>query len=67
AVYRNRSGKDLSWGYLGIFTMGVVFWLLYGIMLQAMPVIVANAVTFTLLVSIMVLKVKYQGVAGAAR
>jgi MtN3 and saliva related transmembrane protein len=58
-VYRQKSAKDLSWGYLAIFTAGVVFWFAYGIMLRAMPVIVANAVTFTLLAAIMVLKVRY--------
>jgi MtN3 and saliva related transmembrane protein len=59
AVYRQKSAKDLSWGYLGIFTGGVVFWFIYGIMLGAMPVIVANAITFTLLAAIMTLKVRY--------
>ena len=59
AVYKQKSCKDLSWGYLSIFTGGVVFWLIYGVMLGALPVIVANAVTLTLLVAIMTLKVKY--------
>ncbi|HUS19788.1 MAG TPA: SemiSWEET transporter [Terriglobales bacterium] len=59
AVYQQKSAKDLSWGYLGIFTGGVIFWFTYGIMLGAMPVIVANAVTFLLLAAIMTLKVRY--------
>jgi MtN3 and saliva related transmembrane protein len=59
SVYRQKSAKDLSWGYLVIFTAGVVFWFIYGVMLGALPVIVANGVTFTLLAAIMTLKVKY--------
>jgi MtN3 and saliva related transmembrane protein len=59
AVYRQKSCKDLSWGYLGTFAAGVIFWLIYGLMLRALPVIFANVVTLTLLMAIMTLKVRY--------
>lgn len=59
AVYRQKSAKDLSWSYLGMFTTGVTLWLVYGLMLSAPPIIVANAVTLALLLGIMVLKLKY--------
>jgi MtN3 and saliva related transmembrane protein len=41
------------------FSAGVVLWLVYGIRLWAMPVIVANAVTLVLLLTIMALKTRY--------
>ena len=59
AVYRQKSAKDLSWSYLAMFSTGVSLWLVYGLMLAAPPIIVANAVTLALLVGIIVLKLKY--------
>jgi MtN3 and saliva related transmembrane protein len=58
-AFRSKRCDDLSWGMLLTFSGGVVLWLVYGIRLWAMPVIVANAVTLALLVTIMVLKMRY--------
>lgn len=58
-AWRSKRCDDLSWGMLLTFSGGVVLWLVYGIRLWAMPVIVANAVTLALLVTIIVLKVRY--------
>jgi MtN3 and saliva related transmembrane protein len=58
-AFRSKCCDDLSWGMLLTFSGGVVLWLVYGIRLWAMPVIVANAVTLALLVTIMVLKMRY--------
>src|SRR6476661_2563469 len=58
-AFRSKRCDDLSWGMLLTFSGGVVLWLVYGIRLCAMPVIVANAVTLALLVTIMVLKMRY--------
>ena len=58
-VYRTRSAEDLSYTYLSMFALGVILWLFYGIILHAFPIILANAVTLTLVVSIMALKVYY--------
>ena len=58
-AWRSKRCDDLSWAMLLTFSAGVVLWLAYGIRLWAMPVIVANAVTLALLLTIMVLKVRY--------
>jgi MtN3 and saliva related transmembrane protein len=58
-AWRSKRCDDLSWAMLLTFSAGVVFWLLYGIRLWAMPVIVANAVTLALLLIIMALKARY--------
>jgi MtN3 and saliva related transmembrane protein len=58
-AWRSKRCDDLSWAMLLTFSAGVVFWLLYGIRLWAMPVIVANAVTLALLLIIMGLKARY--------
>ncbi|MEO5936035.1 MAG: SemiSWEET transporter [Terriglobales bacterium] len=59
-VYKEKSAQNLSWWYLATFSVGVALWLFYGMMLSAMPIIVANSVTLALLGCIMTLKIKYQ-------
>ena len=47
-VWKTRSTSDISLGMYLVFTTGVIFWLAYGLMLGAWPIIVANAVTLAL-------------------
>jgi MtN3 and saliva related transmembrane protein len=42
-----------------IFTIGVAFWLAYGIFLDSLPMILANAVTLGLAGTILALKLRY--------
>lgn len=41
------------------FSTGVFLWLAYGLFIHALPVILANLVTFVLTLIILVLKIKY--------
>jgi MtN3 and saliva related transmembrane protein len=59
-VYQTKRCDDLSWGMLLAFSAGVVLWLIYGILLWAAPIIVANAVTLALLLAIIVMKIRYK-------
>ena len=43
-----------------VFTTGVAAWLVYGLMLGAWPVVVANAVTLALASGILVMKLRYR-------
>ena len=54
--YRSRDVSGISLGMYSIFTFGVGLWLLYGIMTEDWPVIIANALTFVLALSILALK-----------
>jgi len=57
-TWRTRSAGDISlWMFL-LFSSGVLLWLIYGMLLRAMPIIIANAFTLTLSASILVLKVR---------
>ena len=47
-TWRSRSADDLSWPYLLVFSAGVSLWLLYGVLSDDVPVLVANAVTIVL-------------------
>jgi MtN3 and saliva related transmembrane protein len=55
-ILRTRSASDISWWMFGIFSVGVALWLWYGILLGALPVIVANVVTLALAIAILFLK-----------
>ena len=57
---RLKSARDLSWGMWIVFVTGIALWILYGFLLHAMPVILANVVTFILSGWILVLKVIYR-------
>lgn len=58
-AWRSKSTKDISLGMFVIFTTGVVLWLIYGLMIQSTPVIVANMVTLLLAVGILLCKIRY--------
>jgi 5'(3')-deoxyribonucleotidase/uncharacterized protein with PQ loop repeat len=51
-----RGGRDLSWGMLFLFFVGVLLWLVYGLLIHAREVILANAATLVLIVTAAVLK-----------
>ncbi len=42
------------------FVTGVFLWLIYGLMLGALPIILANLVTLVLTLAILVLKIRYR-------
>ncbi len=59
-TWRSRSAKDVSLVMMITFSVGVFLWLLYGLAIQAMPVILANATTLTLALLIVILKIRYR-------
>jgi MtN3 and saliva related transmembrane protein len=58
-VVRLRSARDISLGMFLIFSTGTFFWLLYGVLSHSTPVWAANAVTFVLSMSILILKLRF--------
>jgi MtN3 and saliva related transmembrane protein len=58
-VWRTRSTSDISLGMYALFTVGVALWLVYGILIESWPVIVANLVTLLLAGSVLVMKIRY--------
>jgi MtN3 and saliva related transmembrane protein len=58
-VWRTRSARDISfWMYL-VFLTGVALWLLYGVLIESWPVILANVATFILALFILVIKLRH--------
>ena len=57
-TWRSGMARDTSLFTSVLFTVGVLLWLIYGIALQAVPIIVANAITLTLSALILAMKVR---------
>jgi len=59
-TWKSKSAKDLSLGMYSIFCTGVLLWLVYGIMISDLPIILANAITLMLAVSILFFKLTFK-------
>lgn len=54
---RSRDVSGISLGMYGLFTLGIAAWLAYGLAVGAWPIVVANAVTLVLAVTILTVKI----------
>lgn len=59
-TFRTRDVSGISLGMYSMFTAGVALWLVYGLLLMAWPLIVANAITLALALAILVMKLRYR-------
>jgi MtN3 and saliva related transmembrane protein len=59
-IWKTRHATDISLGMFAIFSSGVLMWLFYGIEIDALPVIVANAITLGLSLTILFFKIKFK-------
>ena len=56
--WRTKDLSGISVGMYTMFTIGVALWLLYGIVIDSMPLIVTNALTFLFALSVLLMKLK---------
>ncbi len=59
-TWQSKSANDVSYAMLITFIIGVFLWLIYGILNQDIPVILANAFTLLFNLAILYLKIKYE-------
>lgn len=59
-TWRSRTAKDLSLSMFLLFVVGVLLWLVYGILTNDLPIILANAFTLLLAGSILFFKLWYR-------
>jgi MtN3 and saliva related transmembrane protein len=57
-TWKTRSAQDISLFMFLLFSCGVLLWLIYGILLHALPIILANGITLALSLSILAMKVR---------
>ena len=56
---RTRDTRAISLVTQASFTVGIGLWLVYGILLGSMPLILANAVSFVLVATILAMKLRF--------
>ncbi len=59
-TFRTKDVTGISLGMYSVFTVGIALWLVYGILLSAWPIVIANAITIVLAASILVMKLRYR-------
>lgn len=57
--WKSRDLSGVSLPMYSLFSLGVLGWLLYGIMISSWPIIVANSITLVLACIVLYLKVLY--------
>ena len=58
-TWRTRDVSGISLGMYSAFTVGVALWLVYGVLVKAWPIIIANVITTTLASVVLVLKIRH--------
>jgi len=56
-VYKTNQTKDLSLSLFVTFSLGVFMWLIYGVLLESIPMIIANMMTLSLSLYILYKKI----------
>ena len=55
-TFRTRDVSGISLAMYSVFTIGIALWLVYGLYIEAWPVVIANVVTLALAAAILVMK-----------
>ena len=58
-IMREKETRSLSLPATGVFTLGIMLWLMYGLAIGDWPLIGSNAATLTLMAPILVMKLRY--------
>ncbi|MDO9390797.1 MAG: SemiSWEET transporter [bacterium] len=59
-TYQTRRAEDFNLAFMLLFTLGLIFWLVYGIIIREWPIILANSVTLVLNFILLGMKMKYK-------
>ncbi|NQU84033.1 MAG: SemiSWEET transporter [Parcubacteria group bacterium] len=59
-IYKTKQTKDLSLITFTLFFLGVLLWLIYGVLINELPIILANTATLIIIFIILVMKVRYK-------
>ena len=58
-TFATKDVSGISLGMYSVFTLGVGLWLIYGLLLGAWPIVIANAITVSLALCILGMKLRY--------
>jgi len=57
-VYKSKHTKDISIGMFSLMNVGIVLWLIYGLLITSYPIIIANSVTIIFAMYILITKIR---------
>ena len=57
--FKTRDVSGVSLGMYSVFTAGVALWLVYGLLLRAWPIVIANVITLGLAMAILGMKLVF--------
>ena len=57
--WKTKETKDLSVAMIVLVVIGISLWLTYGILTKDLPIILANAVSLILTITMLVIKIRY--------
>ena len=58
-TYKMRETKDISLMTYSVLAVGILLWTIYGILINDLPVVAANGISFVFACSIVAMKIKY--------
>jgi MtN3 and saliva related transmembrane protein len=58
-TYKTKHANDLSLGMFCLLAVGVASWCVYGILINELPVIIANAISFVLAIYLIIMKLRH--------
>lgn len=58
-TWKSKSASDLSLVSISVLSLGVLCWLIYGVLLGEVPMIFWNAVTLIFALALLVIKLKF--------
>jgi MtN3 and saliva related transmembrane protein len=56
--FKTRDLSGISLGMYALFTLGIAFWLTYGVLIENLTLIVTNIFTLTFASSVLILKIR---------
>jgi MtN3 and saliva related transmembrane protein len=59
-TFKTRDVRGISLGMYSVFTAGVACWLVYGVLMNAWPIVIANCITLALAATILGMKLRYR-------
>lgn len=59
-TFRTKDVSGISLGMYSSFALGIALWLVYGLLLKAWPIVIANVITLALASLILMMKIRYR-------
>jgi MtN3 and saliva related transmembrane protein len=58
-IYKLKSARDISLPFTSMLFIGVIIWLIYGIILKLVPIIIWNSIGVVIIFTLLLSKLKF--------